>query len=103
MTTYALEFHRLTGRDMSPKFSRIPADTTPAEEIAAFMSVMKKVGAKVREITAGVEWVVNLTEARQIYKVRLVELDDEDTAVDMMAVILYDEHGNELDSSDRAR
>lgn len=93
MTQWGLEFTRLNGRDIEPKISRIPDDTTPAEEISAFMYVMKKISAKVKEITAGAEWVVNLTEAKQVFKVRLIEMDDLDTQVDMPAVVIYDEQG----------
>lgn len=94
MTEWGLEFTRLSGRDVTPKVSRIPADTTPAEEIGNFMNVMKMISAKVQEITAGVEWIVNMVELKQVYRIRLVQMDEIDTQVDMRAVvIIYDSDG----------
>lgn len=93
MTAYGLEFVRLTGRDSTPKVSRIPADSTPAEEITAFMFVMKRINARVKEITAGIEWVIDLSDLKQVYKVKLIQMDDLDTQVDLPAVVVYGADG----------
>lgn len=76
--TFALEFIRLDKRFCKPAYSTIPADETPAEELAAFLHEMRRHGAPIAQMSPG-RYAVHLTEAQQVWSVRIVrvgELDD---------------------------
>jgi hypothetical protein len=76
MTTFALEFLRIDGRLHLPTYSTIPANSTPADELNAFLVTMhENVGAPIAQMSPG-RFAVHLTEAQQIWSVRIVSVGD---------------------------
>lgn len=75
--TFALEFLRIDGRFHKPALHTIPADTTPADELGAFLGVMKiNVGANIAQMSPG-RYAVHLQEVEQVWSVRIVRVGAE--------------------------
>lgn len=85
MTQFALELERINGRDHSKAYSNIPADTSPAQELAAFFAVLDAKHIPYREMSPG-RYAVHFTEADQVWGVRVVQVGLLDDTQEMKAV-----------------
>lgn len=82
---FALEFLRLDQRFCKPAYSTIPADEQPADELKAFLDEMQRQSVPIAQMSPG-RYAVHLTEAQQVWAVRIVCVGDlEDTQTDMEA------------------
>jgi hypothetical protein len=94
---YGIELQRLDGRFHTPVVYSIPAETPPATELETLLDTLStKIGARCIEMSPG-RWAVHLTQVDQVWSIRIVSVGDPGETA-RMAVTLYDQDGNELDS-----
>ena len=101
MTLWGLEFQRLDGRYHKPVIEIIPADTPPALELDTLLSVMRdEIGARIAEMSPG-RYAMHLTQAEQVWAVRVVSVGDPGKTQEL-AVVIYDDDGHEVDTTERS-
>ena len=79
--TYAIELVRINGRDYTPVHTPIPADSTPEEELNAFLDVMDMIGAPYHLIQDTDAYAVQFQlegtrdERGQLWRVQVIEIE----------------------------
>lgn len=88
--TFAIEFMRLDKRFCPPAFNTIPEGSTPADELGAFLDTMYLIGVPIAQMSPG-RYAVHLTDAEQLWSVRVVRVGDPGDTEEIIAAMVEGE------------